>query len=678
MTRRRVRFESTALAIAAAMALGTASAGTARDAAQPSSDLTRINPAYMITAKDALSWARFKAEGGPTYAGSPGGIRYKNFLVSTMQELGAVDLDYVDIPYDHYIVNDWPDPKTHIYGSGVEVEKLVTDGTPVPVVAGYGMTSGSTPTDGLTAQMLYYDPANPPTADQIKGKILVYQTAPYPQPAPGSNGPYAYTSSVLDSYTYTDNEFQSPGNWPEMYTPVPASTTSSYHSRWVWAQLNGFASTAIADGAAGMVVVYDLSPGAAFGLVQRSVYTPTGKAGEGAVYTNVPTLTLDRVNGAKVIADAKAGKQATLTLIAHFQTDTGQAVIGYLPGKDYGTPQDQQILLATHQDAMSLVEEDGGLGMLGILNYFNHIPQSQRPRTLIFYFDNRHFMPGGEGSWPQYDYYTIHPELLKPIIATMGMEHMGGRQTIETGSDGNTYEYSKEGIWDGRYITSLIDVNNNNQWLIEQIGKAANDNNWPRVEAKTGAVEPGILGGFQGSVKSPMNKGRSYTPQIPGLGLAGDWPGGWTQTFSQLQTEATGEGILGFESAYFIKQVAGLSQIAGNLMLVDPLVIDLGWGQIKSGLNCASASICTTAPVSGLLPDSGFLDPGSAPSTRGILLREYTTAFVHLEGGAYDKVKSDLQQLEKDINSFVAQPNATALTMLIDGQIAKLPTSTTN
>ena len=145
-----------------------------------------------------------------------------------------------------------------------------------------------------------------------------------------------------------------------------------------------------------MVVVYDLSPGAAFGLTQRSVYTPDGKAGLGAAYVNCPTLTLDRVNGAKVLADAKAGKTATLTLIARFQRDAGKAIIAYLPGKNYGTPLDEQVLLATHTDAMSLVEENGGLGMLGIMSYFNHIPQSARPRTLIFYFDCRHFMPGGE------------------------------------------------------------------------------------------------------------------------------------------------------------------------------------------------------------------------------------------------------------------------------------------
>ena len=106
-----------------------------------------------------------------------------------------------------------------------------------------------------------------------------------------------------------------------------------------------------------------------------------------------------------------------------------------------------------------------------------------------------------------------------------------------------------------------MDVYNNNIWLVETIARAATDNHWPRVDVKAGNVGPGVNGGFQGTVKSPMNKGRGY--KIPGLGLAGDWPGGWTQTYAQIDTEA---GPHGFDEDYFVQQVAGLSQIAGEFM----------------------------------------------------------------------------------------------------------------
>jgi hypothetical protein len=621
----------------------TSRAGAAGAAA--SLAFPKINPQFMITPSQAWDWNVFKSQGGPTYAGGASWKRFTDFLISKMSAFGAVDLDYVEIPYDHYIVEDWPDRRTHTHDSGMALEKLVTDGTPVPVVASYGMTSGFTPPEGITAQMLYYDPAHPPSTADMAGKILVFQTAAYPDPP--------YSNSFLDNYTLTDYEWRSPGKWYPLFTPPPARVTSSYHCRWVWSQLNGFAAIGIKEQAAGLVVVYDLSPGAAFGLVQRSVYTPDGRAGLGAKYVNCPTLTLDRVNGAKVLADAKAGKRATLTLTARFSRDTGKAIIAHLPGKNYGTPQDEQILLATHTDAMSLIEDNGSLGLLGIMSYFNHIPRSSRPRTLVFYFDCRHFMPGGEASWPQFDYYTIHPDRLKSIVATLGIEHMGGRQTIEVGPGGNQYVYSSELPENGGVITSLMDVYNNNIWLVEAIARAATDNHWPRVDVKAGNVAPGVNGGFQGTVKSPMNKGRSY--KIPGIGLAGDWPGGWTQTYSQVDTEA---GAHGFDENYFVQQVAGLSQITGEFMLVKPLVIDLGWGTLKSAL------------VN--LHDSGFAAPHEAPAHRQTLVSQYVAAFRHAESASLDQARSALKDLASNISTWVVTGRQAELKTLVDGQIAKL------
>jgi hypothetical protein len=120
------------------------------------------------------------------------------------------------------------------------------------------MTSGATPPEGVTASLLYHDPARPPAAGDIAGKILVFRTAPYPDPP--------YSDAFLDNFTLTDYEWRSLGQWSPLFTPPPASVTSSFHSRWVWSQLNGFAAIGIQGHAAGMVVVYDLSPG---GRTQR-------------------------------------------------------------------------------------------------------------------------------------------------------------------------------------------------------------------------------------------------------------------------------------------------------------------------------------------------------------------------------------------------------------------------
>ena len=68
-----------------------------------------INPKFMMTPDQAWEWNAFKSQGGPTYAGGAGWKRFTDFLIGKMPELGAVDLDFIDIPYDHYIVDDSPD-----------------------------------------------------------------------------------------------------------------------------------------------------------------------------------------------------------------------------------------------------------------------------------------------------------------------------------------------------------------------------------------------------------------------------------------------------------------------------------------------------------------------------------------------------------------------------------------
>lgn len=155
--------------------LGAQSAGTT--GMGRAGELARINPTLMITPALALEWNMFKArQCGPTYAGSVGWKTLTAYLLERMPKMGAVDFDFIEMPYDHYIVEDWPDKATHLYDSGKAVEQLVSDGTPVPMVASYGMTSGSTPKEGLTAPMIFYDPANPPSDGQMAGKIMVCQT----------------------------------------------------------------------------------------------------------------------------------------------------------------------------------------------------------------------------------------------------------------------------------------------------------------------------------------------------------------------------------------------------------------------------------------------------------------------------------------------------------------------
>jgi len=679
-----------------------------------SPDLLHTNPQKMITPQQALAWATMKSALGPTYNGGAGGVQWVNFLLTNAQQFGGVDIFTQNLPYNLFTVNDWPNPQTHIYGSGVEVLKMISNGTPVPVVASYGMTSGATPTTGLTAPMVYCPSTTSASGSvtttcpgNITGKIVVCSPSPYPAAVPNSNGPYSYSSGVLQLYAYTDAEarFESnpPGNFP-LWTAVPPTVQTSHYYRWQFSMQSSCISAGQKGNAAGEVWVYDLSPGGAFGLLQRSVYSAANSpaaGGPGTIYQNMPTLALDRVNGAKVVTDAIAGATATMWLLPQGVTNNcsstattvngspacgfvpvqGKYFVAYLPGKYYGTPQDQYINIATHIDAQSLVEEDGGFGMLGMMNYFNQIPQSQRPKTLQFWFDGRHFMPGAEGQWSIYDYFNLNPSKKTPVVAYMSLEHMGGRATQETGTMGspvpgqtpvgaNTYSYINAAPEDGGDIDALLTLSNNNLWLINSINQAAQDNNWVRMFAASGPVQPGMLGGYQKSVNSAELKG------APGVGLAGDWPGNWTQSYSQLITEAscptptTCAQIPGWDANYFVATTGGMTEMAGLMMAQTNLKItlDTGWGSIASGILCTTSAICVTTPTTGQLPDTSF--KGNAATQRAALFSQYQTAFQYVQQGQYRQAINAFQTLQGMVTADITSP--TALNTLIGSQITKL------
>jgi hypothetical protein len=122
-----------------------------------------------------------------------------------------------------------------------------------------------------------------------------------------------------------------------------------------------------------------------------------------------------------------------------------------------------------------------------------------------------------------------------------------------------------------------------------------------------------------------------------------------------VDTEA---GAHGFDKEYFVQQVAGLTQIAGELMLVKPQVIDLGWGTLKSALV--------------KLPDSGFVTPHDAAAHRGTLVDQYVSAFRHVEAGALDEARSTLKDLAANVAAWVVPAQQGAIAALAEGQREKL------
>ena len=275
---------------------------------------------------------------------------------------------------------------------------------------------------------------------------------------------------------------------------------------------------------------------------------------------NAPSLYLDREAGAQVIADAKAGAKATIRLKAEVTPSETWQLISFLPGRNYGTPQDEMIMLTTHSDGPSISQDNGPFGLLAIAEYFSHIPKSERPRTLLFFMDNRHFMPGGERAFAQQDWVSQNPKVIERVIGVIGMEHLG---QIEYMEEGNKLKIS------GRLDTQNLYVTNN-QHCVDLAAKAVKDN--------------GLKGIF---IRVPDRLGRAGKPQGPWYGLGSAARRLRVPGFSIMGSMGaywgTSARLDRFDAAHFCRQIATFAQLTGELMI--------------AGLDDIKSAPATVAPI---------------------------------------------------------------------------------
>jgi hypothetical protein len=484
-----------------------------RTARQP---LNQINPSYVIPTKEAIEWHALKAKSGPALSGNASWKNYMEFVEKKLRDYGAVDITRNAFTYDRWHTSEWPDDSKW---------SLVSNGKKIKV-ASYGAYSGSTTEEGLTAELIYYDSANPPK--DIAGKIVVWQPR--------------FTREMQQNVY--GNDFEYPGaedSWPASGKPVPADLDHKVAGSIIWSQLpqvGAFIRTLVQGKAAGAVFVFDANYGLMAGM-----YT----FGCPQLY-NVPSLYLDREAGKQVITDARQGAKATLRLRAEITPTATWQLIGYLPGKNYGTPRDEIIMYSTHSDGPSISQDDGPFGFLAIAKYFSNIPQSERPRTLMFFMDNRHFMPGGERAFAAQDWLAKNPNYKDTVVAVIGMEHLGQIEYVE---DGDKIKPSGRADMHNLYVT-------NNDKMVALAHAAVEDNHLKGAFVRAPA-RPGKNGRTQGpwyglgGLANRINK--------PGFSIMGSMGAYWvTSSASQMDR---------FDADQFVRQVATFAQLTGELMLAE-------------------------------------------------------------------------------------------------------------
>ncbi len=488
-------------------------------------NLTDIQDDWLVTAEEAREWALMKHDNLPTLTGSAEWLNYMNFLEATLDTFGVVDGTR----------NAWQFERWHTSEDSSQWS-LLSDGEPVRV-ANYGAYSGSTDSKGITAELIYYDHDNPP--ESIEGKIVVIPTRKHPNPPFGDN--------YLINYTFNDYEYATDAQTlPAPFEFVPPSESFTFDIWWQLAQ--GLDRIPREGNAAGAIIVYDMAYERTKGLYTFGVPT---------LY-NSPTLILSRDDGAKVIDDALKGKSATLRLEATVETSQAFQYIAYLPGANYGTPADEQIILVNHTDGPSITQDNGALGLLGIVKYFSNIPQSERPRTLTVFLDCRHYMPGMEDEHAAPDWFTRFPEKKSNIVGMIQAEHLGEMDYREVeGRVEPTGHAEQSYLW-----------TRNNELLITAATNAVRKYGWSRAQLSV-PERPGKRGGLQqvwwgvGAIGQAdtgyYNCDVWHCLDLPGFGLGGFLGYYWTSD----------SGIERWNEDLFVSQTATMTELTGVLMTAD-------------------------------------------------------------------------------------------------------------
>ena len=515
-----VRASVLAIQLAVALPLFAAHTGSRPAPRHPAA----LESAWLPTAAEAHSWVEVKNANLPTLTGSPEWRRYVEFLEGELRKAGVVDP----------LRNSWKFLRWDTSDTPLDWS-LTSDGRPVRV-ANYGAYSGSTGPQGITAPLVFWDPDAPPQS--VQGKIVVIASRPHPHPP--------FTDDYLVNYTFNDYEYATdPETLRPSFTPVDPSWSFTFDT---WYQLGQRLYEKPASmGAAGVIVVHDMAFERASGMYTFLV----------PKLYNSPTLVLSREDGARVIADAKAGKTATLRLEATVETATAYQLITYLPGKDYGTPRDEQVVLVNHTDGPSISQDNGALGILGIVRYYAHIPREQRRRTLVIYLDCRHYMPGFEAAHKEVSWLNRFPEARKKIVGVVQLEHLGELDYREV--DGRV---EPTGLPEQSYLWVR-----NNPLLIDAAITAVKSHGWRRAQV-VAPERPGIHGGRQelwwgvgviASRSTPYGCDVWHCLDVPAVGL-----GGFLGNYYSIHS-----GIDRWDVRQFLAQTATMTELTGVLMTAD-------------------------------------------------------------------------------------------------------------
>ena len=343
-----------------------------------------------------------ESEYGYRMPGSDADVEGTAYVFEKFEEIGLVDVFQEPVSIRTQFPSEW----------GLEV---VSGETTTAISSHFLRYSKLTPEAGVTADMVYVGEGSAAEFDEagdVAGKIVVVDATAAPTPVLFLSATYSVFEYDPAGTLEGDNAYE---NFP------PRNLTPSFQE-------------AAARGAVGLVAILT------FTVDDNNQYLHWYDR-EGLI----PGLSISPNDGdslRSMLADGPV--RATMTLTGTEGVGDSYNVYGTVPGRNYGTDQDEFIAVQSHHDGWATNDASGMAVVFALAQYYAQMPRESRRYSILFFGYGSHFglLEEGEvGSFigrknPEHIYDLILADKVRfaaPIEMIGKQYKVVDRQYVETG-----------------------------------------------------------------------------------------------------------------------------------------------------------------------------------------------------------------------------------------------------
>lgn len=392
---------------------------------------------------EVWTWHQQLAEMGTRYTGSPGHVRFIDWLKQQFSAVPGFQLKIDCIHFQRWLAQD--------YSLWIDQDPAVGSSGPVPV-SYYYPYSGKTGPEGVSGKLvdlgpyepLWYTPA---FWARATGQIALVRVPP-------STFSFDIGQLPIGGFEHGKSSLQAAADYARdaivVENPVLQGVLAAVPLLH-----------AVRAGVRGVICVWT---GMSDDQVANQYNPITTKYPNSVGWplpndNGCPALWVGEQTGLLLAQSAASGDPTvTLTLTASITPDAAtETVWGVLPGS--GIDHERGLIVNTHTDGPNVPEENGALGMLALARYF---AQRERRRDLYFVMATGHFQllqfmkeipnprfVAGNDAISLWMY--CHPEIYQNALAGLTMEHLGC--TRWTDDANGQYAPTGEYQWGTTYTT---------------------------------------------------------------------------------------------------------------------------------------------------------------------------------------------------------------------------------